>query len=52
MSLGPARLHIVSRFGTENGEPSGRLASAKLVIHVKYGIFIYLFIPLIQHKIF
>ena len=23
--------------------PSGRLASAKIVIHVKYGVFIYLF---------
>ena len=44
MVRGLARPHIVSRFGTENGEParghSGRLASANLVIHIKYGIFI------------
>ena len=42
-----ARPHIVSRFGrVEWGArgPSGRLASATLVIHVKYGMFIYLFI--------
>ena len=47
MVQGLARPHIVSRFGTENGEPvrpSGRLDSAKLVIHVKYGIFIYFYL--------
>ena len=45
MVRGPARPHIVSRLGTKKWGargPSGRLASAKLVIHVKYSIFIYL----------
>ena len=47
MVRGPARPHIVSRFGTENGEPVDLVVDQlrlKLVIHVKYGIFIYLFI--------
>ena len=44
MVAGLARPHSVSRLGTENGEPVDLVASAGLIIHVKYGIFIYLFI--------
>ena len=46
MVRSPARPHTVSRFGTENREtePSGRLASPKLVIHVKYGIFVFIYL--------